>query len=56
LIFFGSVDGSYGIEEDSLASDDSGVEVPRMAFSLTDEHYEQLQQSVNPLAESIILG
>jgi len=29
--FFGSVDGSYGIEEDGLASDDRGVEVPRMA-------------------------
>jgi len=56
VAFFGSVDGSYGIEEDGLASDDSGVEVPRMAFSLTDEHYEQLQQSVNPLAESSNFG
>jgi len=27
-----------------------------MAFSLTDEHYEQLQQSVNPLAERSNFG
>ena len=54
--FFASVDDSYGIEEEGLASDDSGVEVPRIAFSLTDEHYEQLQQNVNPLAESSNFG
>ena len=41
--FFASIDDSYGIELEGLASDDSGVEVPRIAFSLTDEHYEQLQ-------------
>ena len=54
LDFFETVDFYYGIEEEGLAVDEGSDEVlvPECRFGLTDEHLEQLQQEVNPLAES----
>ena len=49
------MDENYGIEEDGLTAhedDEGGVIIPEANFALTDEHMLQLQQQVNPLAES----
>lgn len=52
--FFYSVDSSYGIDEQGLVTqdDDEGVEVPDCGFALSDEHFLELQQTVNPLQSS----
>ena len=55
LDFLGVVNENYGIEEDGLTAhedDEGGVIIPENNFALTDEHMLQLQQQVNPLAES----
>lgn len=51
--FFNSVGDMYGAVESGLAvQDDEGVHVPECTFSLEDEHFTQLKQTVNPLASS----
>ena len=54
LDFFETVDLYNGTEEERLAVDERSDEVlvPECRFGLTDEHLHQLQQEVNPLAES----
>lgn len=51
---FDSVDDSYGVDEQGLGGDDDfeGIEVPECNFALTDNHFMQLQQAVDPLQES----
>ena len=50
--FFDSVDDMYGVEEAGLAGENDGVQVPQCTFSLEDDHFALLQQSVNPLDNS----
>ena len=55
LDFFDSVNTSYGVDEQGLTTnddDDEGIEVPRCNFVLTDDHFEELQQTVHPLQNS----
>ena len=47
-----SVDDMYGVEEAGLAGENDGVQVPQCTFSLEDDHFALLQQSVNPLDNS----
>ena len=42
----------YGVEEAGLAGENDGVQVPQCTFSLEDDHFALLQQSVNPLDNS----
>ena len=44
----------YGVEEDGLPGDDSEskVIIAKIGLSLTREHFQLLQQDVNPLDES----
>ena len=54
--FFEQVPVNYGVDlEDGLAggdSDSEGVAIPQISFRLTDEHFQLLQQEVNPLNDS----
>ena len=50
--FFDNVDSSYGTVEQGLVAEDDGVQVPHCEFSLTEEHYIELQQAVDPLQSS----
>lgn len=55
LDFFETIDNSYGVDEQGLAVDDDNydrVEIPQCNFSLTEEHFMQLQQAINPLSSS----
>ena len=54
LDFFDNVNSDYyGVDEEGLAAnEDDAVVVPENGFNLTDEQFQQLQQSVNPLADS----
>lgn len=52
--FFDNVDSSYGIDEQGLVTqdDDEGVQVPDYGFALSEDHFMELQQTVNPLLSS----
>ena len=50
--FFNSVDEFFGVEEDDLTVDDNSVAIPNILFHLTEEHQHDLEETVNPLAES----
>ena len=50
--FFNSVDEFFGVEEDGLTVDDNSVAIPNILFHLTEEHQHDLEETVNPLAES----
>ena len=50
--FFDYVDSSYGTVEQGLVAEDDSIQVPQCDFSLTEEHYIELQQVVNPLQSS----
>ena len=50
--FFDYVDSSYGTVEQGLVAEDDSIQVPQCDFSLTEEHYTELQQVVNPLQSS----
>ena len=52
LDFFENIDESYGIDEEVLAFEESGVTVPEGRFALTSDHLYQLQQEVDPLEEN----
>ena len=53
LDFLNNVDPLNGMEEQGLVTnDDEGVEVPECDFFLTEEHFLQLQQTVDPLRSS----
>ena len=56
LDFFDNVDLSYGTDEQGLVAQDGddheGVAVPDCGFSLSEEHFLELQQTVNPLQRS----
>lgn len=57
LDFFNVVDDTYGIDvAESLYHEHSNVIVPEVAFSLSLEHFEDLKQTVNPLAASEDFG
>lgn len=57
LYFFENVGESYGVEEDSLVlEDDEGVAIPESTFALADDHYEELQHTINPGAASDSYG
>ncbi len=53
---FNSVDEFVGAAEEGLITDDSSVAVPNMSFHLTEEHQHDLEETVNPLAESSNYG
>ena len=46
------MDSSYGTVEQGLVAEDDSIQVPKCDFSLTEEHYIELQQVVNPLQSS----
>ena len=46
------MDSSYGTVEQGLVAEDDSIQVPQCDFSLTEEHYIELQQVVNPLQSS----
>ena len=51
--FFNIVDESYGVEEDGLVpEDDEGVEVPRNTLQLSEQQLSELQEAIDPLADS----
>ena len=55
LDFLDVVDENYRVEENGLTAheeDEGGVIIPETNFALTNEHMLQLQQQINPLAES----
>ena len=54
LDFLDNVDESYGIEENGFTvhEDEGGVIIPETNFALLSEHMLQLQQEINPLAQS----
>lgn len=54
LDFFDDVDEFYGVEEEGPQGDEgsNAVTVPECSFRLTDEHFQQLQQEINPLTDS----
>ena len=53
LDFFHHVDADYGAEGGLSVDDNEGeVTVPECQFSLQDEHYDLLQQHVNPVSSS----
>ncbi len=45
--FFDTVDEAYGVEG-IAAEDDDDVILPRLSFHLTDEHLQQLRDTVDP--------
>ena len=46
------MDSSYGTVEQGLVAEDDSIQVPQCDFSLTEEHYIELQQAVNLLQSS----
>jgi len=56
LDFFEQVDNLYGFEDEGLLSDGSAVTIPVSSFSLTEEHQQELERSINPMAESLNYG
>lgn len=53
LDFFDNINSDYyGVDEQGLARDDDAVVIPENEFGLTYEQLQQLQQHVNPLADS----
>ena len=51
--FFEHVGTTYGVEaDDSAVEDEYTVHIPPNRFSLTEEHFAELQSNVSPLAES----
>ena len=54
LDFFENVDSEYyGIEEEELStSEDDSVVIPENPFQLSDDQLHELQQLIDPLAES----
>ena len=54
LDFFNAVPDSYGVDGSASHedSDQEGVAVPPIEFSLTEEQFSELQRTVNPLTES----
>ena len=51
--FFEAVDETYGYEEEGLVNNDNGaVVIPENTFVLREEHFSQLQQTIDPLRES----
>ena len=53
--FLDNVDENYGVEENGFTvdeGDESGIIIPETNFALIDEHMLQLQQQIDPLAES----
>ena len=50
--FLEEVSDRYGVDEDGLPVDYSGLEIPEGAFTLTPEQLSNLQQMVYPLSES----
>ena len=57
--FFEQVAENYGVIEDGLATDESsteGVPIPRSTVELSEEHFQQLKNLVNPLSESTDYG
>ena len=54
-LHFLDVNENYDVEKDGLTAheeDEGGVIIPETNFALTNEHMLQLQQQINPLAES----
>ena len=58
LDFFNAVPDSYGVDGSASHedSDQEGVAVPPIEFSLTEEQFSELQRTVNPLTESDNMG
>ena len=55
----GQVPNSYGIDEQGLVvqeSEDEGITVPPIEFTLTDAQLSELQRRVDPLTDSNDLG
>ena len=52
--FFDIIDDNYGVEEDGLVpeEDDEGVEVPRNTLQLSEQQLSELQEAIDPLADS----
>ena len=53
--FFDHVDSSYGTDEQGLVAEDGdndGIQVPHCDFSLAEDHFIELQQTVDPLQSS----
>ena len=52
LDFLDSMDDSYGVAEEGLATDDNAVEIPENTFTLRDDHFQELKRSIDPLCNS----
>ena len=52
--FFDIIDDNYGVEKDGLVPEegDEGVEVPRNTLQLSEQQLSELQETIDPLAES----
>ena len=50
--FFNIVDESYGVEDGLVPEDDEGVEVPRNTLQLSEQQLSELQEAIDPLADS----
>ena len=56
LDFFEHIDEAYGVEDGIALQDDEGVEIPQSNFMLQEDHYEELQSTVDPQAPSESYG
>ena len=58
LDFFESVDENYGIDEAGFSQDDSDdtVQISRIEFELSEQHYRQLSVALNPTDHSDNFG
>lgn len=52
LDFLDSMDDSYGVAEEGLATDDNAVDIPENTFTLRDDHFQELKRSIDPLCNS----
>ena len=54
--FLDHVDESYGVAEKGLSTDDNPIQIPINTFYLQEDHFQEIQRTIDPLSESTNYG